>query len=91
MSRASSQQSVIRGAAFVLSTVLAANAQSAALSFQASDFDVDPAFSNVQTFDFSIDIAGSLVAGATYTDPILNSVAYSVSGSLASTFRLFRL
>ena len=60
-------------------------AQAFVISFQASDFGLTPTFSNVQNFNFSIDIAGPLTAGANYSNPLLNSVDYQVSGSLAAT------
>jgi hypothetical protein len=61
------------------------SAQAFIISFEASDFVKTPIFSNVQTFAFSINVAGFLTAGTTYNDPILNSVNYSVSGSLGAT------
>ena len=54
------------------------------ISFQASDFGVTPTFSNVQTFDFAIDIGVPLTAGTTYVNPTLNGVVYNVSGNLAA-------
>ena len=65
------------------------------ISFGSGDFGVEPVFSNVQTFDFAIDIAVPLTAGTTYTNPTLNGVVYSVSGTLQpmtpSTFSAFAL
>ena len=61
------------------------SAQAFVINFQASDFGKTTIFSNVTTFALSIDIAGPLTAGTVYSDPILNSVSYNVSGSLAAT------
>jgi hypothetical protein len=61
------------------------SAQAFVISFEASDFGKTTIFSNVTTFAFSIDIAGPLTAGTVYSDPILNSVNYNVSGSLGAT------
>ena len=58
-------------------------AQGDVISFQASDFGVTPTFSDVQTFDFAIDIGVLLTAGTTYVNPTLNGVVYNVSGALA--------
>jgi len=57
-------------------------AQAAIISFSSADFTTTPLFNNVQTFAFSIDLAGPLTPGATYANPVLNSVDYSVSGVL---------
>lgn len=54
------------------------------LSFQASDFGVAPVFSNVTTFDFEADIAGGLQPGL-FSDPVINTIGYNVSGSLDVT------
>jgi hypothetical protein len=65
------------------------------LSFEASDFGLTPSYSNVTTFAFSIDIAATLSAGTTYTNPVLNGVDYNVFGTLApgtpSGFSAFNL
>ncbi len=53
------------------------------IQFSSVDFGTTPAFNNVQTFSFLIDIAGPLAPGV-YSDPTLNGVEYSVSGSLPS-------
>ena len=55
------------------------------ISFEAADFGLNPTFSNVQTFAFSIDIAGPLTAGTSYINPVLNGVNYNVFGTLAAT------
>ena len=60
-------------------------AQAFVVSFEASDFGLNPTFSNVQTFQFSIDIAGPLTAGTVYNNPTLNEVNYSVFGFLDIT------
>lgn len=55
------------------------------IGFEASDFGLTTVFSNVTTFEFTIDIADPIIAGQTYTNPTLNSVNYSVFGTLAAT------
>lgn len=62
-----------------------APAQAFVMSFEASDFGLNPTFSNVQTLEFTIDIADPLTAGTAYTNPVLNSVDYRVFGSLDVT------
>jgi len=57
----------------------------AVISFEASDFALNPTFNNTTTFSFTIDIEGTLTAGTTYTNPVLNSVNYNVFGTLPST------
>lgn len=71
--------------ALAISALICAPSQAAIITFGASDFVLNPTFSNVQTFDFTIDIAGPLTAGATYTNPTLNSVTYNVFGTLTTT------
>jgi hypothetical protein len=61
------------------------SAQAFVISFEASDFGLAPVFSNVQTFAFSIDIAGPLTAGTTYSKADVNSVDYNVFGALGTT------
>jgi hypothetical protein len=51
------------------------------IDFADNDFGLTPTFSNVQTFAFSIAVAGPLRKGA-YNDPALISVEYRVFGSL---------
>jgi len=79
----------------LLSLLLSINtARAAVIQFSASDFLKIPTFSNVQTFSFTVDVAGSLSAGTAYANPGLNSVSYNVSGSLDGTpsgFRAFNL
>lgn len=60
-------------------------AQAFVISFEASDFGLNPTFSNVQTFEFTIDIAGPLTAGTVYNDPALTGVDYRVFGALGAT------
>jgi hypothetical protein len=66
--------------------VLLAAAPTAAftLAFEAADFGLTPSFSNVRTFEFSIELAGPLATGV-YDDPALVAVDYHVFGSLAAT------
>lgn len=57
-------------------------AQAAIISFSSADFTTTPTFNLVETFAFSIDIVGPLTPGASYINPALNVVDYSVSGTL---------
>ena len=52
------------------------------LSLTQDDFTVTSVFNDVATFSFTIDVAETLVAGTTYTDPTLNSITYRVEGVL---------
>lgn len=66
------------------------------LTFQASDFGLNPTFSDVRTFEFSINLAVPVTAGSSYSDPELTRVDYHVYGTLDDTpsgfpaFDLFR-
>ena len=55
------------------------------LTFQASDFGLNPTFSEVSTFAFSIDLAVPVTAGSSYSNPALTRVDYNVSGTLDDT------
>lgn len=55
------------------------------LTFQASDFGLNPTFNDVQTFAFTIDLAVAVTAGSSYTNPALTSVNYNVFGTLENT------
>ena len=55
------------------------------LTFQASDFGLNPTFSGVTTFAFSIDLAVAVSAGSSYSNPGLTGVEYNVSGTLDDT------
>ena len=55
------------------------------LTFQASDFGLNPTFSDVHTFAFTIDLAVAVTAGSSYSNPELTSVNYNVSGTLDNT------
>ena len=66
-------------------TVPSPNARAAIVSFEAADFGLNPTFSNVQTFSFSIDIADPITPGANLVNPTLNGVEYNVFGTLANT------
>lgn len=68
----------------LLSVVATNRARADLISFSDSDFGLSPEFSNVQTFSFEIELGESLEAGATYSNPELLSVIYSVSGTLES-------
>lgn len=52
------------------------------LSISSMDFNVEPEFSDVREFQFSLDFDGDLSAGVYNTEAQLNSVSYQVSGSL---------
>jgi len=65
------------------SLFLPAFAQAAMITFSDTDFGKTPFFNNVQTFSFTIDIDAPLAAGV-FNNPSLNSVVYSVSGTLPS-------
>lgn len=68
--------------AFVAAVLLGpAVANAFVISLDQDDFTTAPEFNTVETFAFSIDIAAPLAVG-TYSNPTLNSVNYSVSGSL---------
>lgn len=54
------------------------------ITLQASDFGLNPTFSNVQTFMFEIEVAGPLQTGV-YANPALVGVDYRVFGQLAMT------
>lgn len=74
-----------RAGAVLAALLLAAGpARAFTIVFAASDFGLTPTFSNVQTFDFSIEVVGPLAPGL-YDDPALVGVEYNVSGSLATT------
>ena len=55
------------------------------LTFQASDFGLNPTFSDVRTFEFSINIAVAVTAGSSYSNPELTRVVYHVFGTLDDT------
>ena len=55
------------------------------LTFQDSDFALNPIFSDVQTFEFYIDLAVPVRAGSTYSDPELIRIDYRVFGTLGDT------
>ncbi|MEL6104456.1 MAG: PEP-CTERM sorting domain-containing protein [Planctomycetota bacterium] len=54
------------------------------VTFEASDFGLNPTFSNVRTFSFEIDIATRITPGAILDNPTLNGVRYNVFGQLAA-------
>ncbi len=58
-----------------------ASAQTFTLSVSSNDFVTAPVFSNVTTFDFEVEIEGSLAPGE-YSNPTIVSVSYRVSGDL---------
>jgi len=60
------------------------------------DFGVTDVFGQLTTLDLNVDVAGPLVAGAVYSDPVLNGVVYDVFGlldedSVPSGFPAFNL
>lgn len=70
--------------ALALTLLVAMPAPAFTLSFQASDFGLNSTYSNVQSFAFSIEVAGPLAPGV-YANPTLVGVDYRVSGSLSMT------
>ncbi len=72
-------------ATIALCTALLNNvsAKAAVITFDANDFGLNPTFSNVTTFSFTIDLAGAITPGG-FVNPALNSVQYNVSGTLAA-------
>lgn len=72
------------GAALALVLTAASQAAAFTIRFEAADFGLNPTFSNVRTFGFSIDVAGPLAPGA-YDDPALVGVDYRVFGQLDMT------
>jgi len=78
-------KAILRGLSFIAASGISSVAHAAVITFEAADFVVTPQFSNVSTFNFTIDLAGPLSTGMSYSNPTLNSVVYGVSGSLSST------
>lgn len=60
-----------------------AAAPTTAIRLSNSDFTTTPAFSDVQTFDFDIELGVPLAAGS-YANPTMNRLDYSVSGTLVA-------
>ena len=54
------------------------------IAFSNADFGTSPVFSNVQTFNYDIDLGEPLTSGL-FADPTINTIEYNVSGSLATT------
>jgi hypothetical protein len=69
----------------LICALLPVSAWAELIEFEANDFTVTPAFSNVQTFQFSIELAVELMPGVVYLNPEINGIEYSVSGALADT------
>ena len=78
-------RSFVVAAAALVAGAFASDARAWVMTFEAADFGLNPTFSNVQTFAFTIDIADPMVAGGVYNNPTLNSVVYNVFGVLAAT------
>ena len=66
-------------------TMLPVLAWAESIEFEANDFTVTPTFSNVQTFQFNIELAADLVPGVVYLNPEIIEIEYTVSGSLDNT------
>ena len=60
----------------------ASSARAALITFSDSDFGLTTVFSNVTTFEFTIDIDGPITSGTSFVNPTLNSVNYRVFGFL---------
>jgi len=54
------------------------------LSFSDADFVETDTFNEINQFGINISVADNMVAGGVYTDPIINSVNYTIGGVLAS-------
>ncbi|MEO1530108.1 MAG: PEP-CTERM sorting domain-containing protein [Planctomycetota bacterium] len=68
----------------VLMMLFFGQARADIVTFEASDFGLNPTFSNVRTFRFEIDIAAPITPGAILDNPTLNGVRYNVFGQLAA-------
>ncbi|MEM9056596.1 MAG: hypothetical protein AAGD86_03915, partial [Pseudomonadota bacterium] len=66
-----------------LATATAAHAQTMTLSTNQADYQITNVFSDVDIFNFSIEINAPLAAGV-YVDPEIVSVTYQVQGTLAA-------
>lgn len=53
------------------------------LSFDHTDFVINPVYNDVLEFNFDIDIDAPLVAGMSYIDPNLNGVDYRILGDVS--------
>ncbi len=62
---------------------LAAPADAFTLKLSSASFTLDPAFNAVGSFNVEIDVQAPLAAGV-YNNPILESVVYTVAGTLGS-------
>ena len=81
----SSTQFALGTALLLIATTIAApKAPAAIFSFGSSDFTTTPIFSSAQTFDFSIELADTIVPGQTYSNPAIVEIDYNVSGTLAA-------
>ncbi|MEL7447860.1 MAG: hypothetical protein AAFN78_01545 [Pseudomonadota bacterium] len=69
--------------ALCLSTATAVHAQTMTLSTSDADFQITNVFSDVDVFNFNIEINAPLAAGV-YTDPEIISVTYQVQGVLTA-------
>lgn len=77
-------RALFAGAALGVLLLAAGPAAAFTIGFEAADFGLNPTFSNVRTFNFSIEVAGPLAPGV-YDDPLLDGVEYRVFGTLEST------
>jgi hypothetical protein len=69
---------------FGLAAFSASIAQTMRLAFSSDDFVVTPVFNDVAQFTFDIEINAPLTPGV-YSNPIISSVLYRVSGELMNT------
>jgi hypothetical protein len=67
----------------VLFAVAEADAQTMILSTSSSDYQVTPAFSDVDAFSIHVEIDAPMASGV-YVDPPIINVTYQVTGSLAA-------
>lgn len=69
----------------LVSACASAMGQGATLTLQAEDFTLNPTFSEVRVFEFSIDLAQPITPGMVLDGPPLLGVDYRVFGTLADT------
>ena len=70
---------------YLTCALLPVSAWAGLIEFEADDFTVTPTFSDVHTFQFSIELVAELMPGVVYLNPEIIGIEYSVSGSLDNT------
>lgn len=66
----------------VMLSTSALEAQTVIIQFDHNDFTMDAQYNRLRDFSFQIEVDAQLTAGATYTNPVLIGVEYSVFGIL---------